>query len=365
MSKKILIVTDFFEPHTSGIVTYISQLIDSLKNNNFEITVLTTRFSNKISKIENLNGVKIIRCKPFLKISRGFYSIDLVLKYIKLYKKFDIVNLHLPLVEIFPIIFFLKRKHTNINYHCLPEFPAILKLIKFYFYFFGICASLISKKTIVLSKDYFNNILFHNIIEKKIIEIPPYILLPNIYNKRNIDKNIIKIGYLGRLSDEKGLEILIEASNKLLKNKYDHELMIAGDKDDKRFQKYIKKLFYKSKNNNRIKFIGKINELDKSNFFNNLDIFILPSINSFEAFGIVQLEAMSYGIPVLASNIIGVRSIIKKTKNGFLFESKNIDDLYEKILLCNITKFNPINIRKNLEKTYNKEIFNSKIISSF
>ena len=154
MSKKILIVTDFFEPHTSGIVTYISQLIDSLKNNNFEITVLTTRFSNKISKIENLNGVKIIRCKPFLKISRGFYSIDLVLKYINLYKKFDIVNLHLPLVEIFPIIFFLKRKHTNINYHCLPEFPAILKLIKFYFYFFGICASLISKKRSIVFRSF-------------------------------------------------------------------------------------------------------------------------------------------------------------------------------------------------------------------
>ena len=39
--------------------------------------------------------------------------------------------------------------------------------------------------------------------------------------------------------------------------------------------------------------------------------------------------------------------------------------IYMKNLLCNITKFNPINIRKNLEKTYNKEIFNSKIISSF
>ena len=157
-----------------------------------------------------------------------------------------------------------------------------------------------SKKTIVLSKDYFNNILFHNIIKKKIIEIPPYILLPNKYNKRNIKKNSIKIGYLGRLSDEKGLEILIEASNKLLKNKYDHELIIAGDKEDKRFQKYIKKLFYKSKNNNRIKFIGKINEFDKCKFLNNLDIFILPSINSFEAFGIVQLEAMAAGLPALA-----------------------------------------------------------------
>ena len=365
MSKKILIVTDFYKPHKSGIVTYISQLIDSLKHNKYEIVVLTTKYNKEIKEIEYLDGVKIVRCKPTLKISRGFYSLELIINFIKLYKKFDIINLHLPLVEIFPIIFFLKRKNTNIHYHCLPEFSLILKIVKFYFYFFGLCASIISKKTLVLSKDYFSNILFHKIIKNKLIEMPPYVLLPDNYQRKIQQKKKLIIGYLGRLSNEKELEILIEASNKLLLNKIDHELIIAGDSDDKRFKKYIKKLLILSRNNDKIKFVGKINEKEKNNFFKSLNIFILPSVNSFEAFGIVQLEAMSYGIPVVASNIFGVRSIILKTKNGFLFENKKTSDLYDKILLCSKSNFDSINIRKNIEKEYNKNTFNEKVLSSF
>lgn len=366
MTKKILIVTDFYEPHKSGIVTYIAQLIESLKQQNHKVTILTTRFNKDIKEVEYLNGVKVIRCKPTLKISRGFYSIELVVKFIKLYKAFDIVNFHLPLVEIFPMIFFFKRKQVIINYHCLPDFLFLFKIIKFYFYFFGICSAIISKEIIVLSKDYFNNILFHKFFKSKLIEIPPYILLPINFKKINyINRSEMQIGYLGRLSNEKGLEYLIKASNKLLKNKIDHKLIIAGDIEDKRFNKYIKKLLINSKHNIEIKFIGKINETEKDNFYKSLDIFVLPSINSFEAFGIVQLEAMSYGIPVVASNIFGVRSIINKSKNGFLFESKNTNDLYEKLLLCYNKKFLPVNIRENIRNEYSKSVFNERVQRSF
>ena len=180
-----------------------------------------------------------------------------------------------------------------------------------------------------------------------------------------INRSEMQIGYLGRLSNEKGLEYLIKASNKLLKNKIDHKLIIAGDIEDKRFNKYIKKLLINSKHNIEIKFIGKINEIEKGNFYKSLDIFVLPSINSFEAFGIVQLEAMSYGIPVVASNIFGVRSIINKSKNGFLFESKNTNDLYRKLLLCYNKKFLPVNIRENIRNEYSKSVFNERVQSSF
>ena len=65
---------------------------------------------------------------------------------------------------------------------------------------------------------------------------------------------------------------------------------------------------------------------------------MLPSINSFEAFGIVQLEAMSFGVPVIASDIPGVRMPIKRTGNGYLFKKGNIDSLTDAIIRINEDK---------------------------
>ena len=91
----------------------------------------------------------------------------------------------------------------------------------------------------------------------------------------------------------------------------------------------------------------------------------MPSINSFEAFGIVQLEAMSYGVPVISSNINGVRTIINKTKNGYIFETKNLDDLLNKFLLFKKNKFSKKEVVDNLFKYYNKKIFKNSILKLF
>ena len=361
MKKKILLVSDFYEPHKSGIVTYIIQIINVLKSQNFEISILTTKYKNNLKEIENINGINVIRCRPTLKISRGYYSIDLVLKFLKIYKNYDIINIHLPLTEIFPIAFLVSKKKTIVNYHCLPEFPFYLKFLKFYFYIFGILSVLKSSKNIVLSKDYFDNIIFHNYLNNNTFEVSPYILPPKVKSKKTINDNF-KIGYLGRLSNEKGIEYLIDASKKLSINNFKHELIIAGDDQDIRFYKYIKYLKKRSKFSSNIKFIGRIEDKDIQNFFENINIFVLPSTNSFEAFGIVQLEAMSYGVPVIASNLYGVRTIIKKTKNGHLFNNKNSEDLYSKIFEYKNNPLNSDEVIQNVQKHYNKQIFKKKLL---
>ena len=363
MSKKILIVSDFYYPHKSGIVTYIDQIINSIKNKDYNITVLTTKNSSNLLDNEKYQNIQIIRCKPTIKISRGLYSIELVLKFIKIYKNYNIVNVHLPLVEIFPIIFFLKKNQSIINYHCLPEFKFIYKIFKFYFFIFGLVAIKRSKNNIVLSKDYFKSLKIHDVFKNKTIEIPPYIKLPKNFFKSINQNKIYKIGYLGRISPEKGLEYLIRVSNKLSHNNINHKIIIAGDDNDKRFIKYIK--YLKKISNENIQFIGLINNIQKENFYLNIDTFVLPSINSFEAFGIVQLEAMSYGIPVIAANIFGVRSVITKTKNGYLFQKENSNDLYNKIILAKDSNFNKNTIRENVYRNYNKNDFDNKIKKLF
>ena len=364
MQKKILIVTDFYNPHTSGVVTYINQVIYALKKLNFSITILTSLHSKSLKKEEIVEGIKIIRCKPTLKISRGYYSIDLVLNYFKIYRSYDYVNIHFPLTEVFPILFTFNKK-TIFNYHCLPSSSVAYKFIDLYFYIFGLISSLMSKKIIVLSKDYFLNIFAHKLLKDKVCEIPPYIVQNKIHkNKKN--KSKITIGYLGRICQEKGLENLLEVSKILQINNVAHKIQIGGELNDKRFKKYISNILHKSKNNKNIVFLNKIQENEKINFFNQLDVFVLPSINSFEAFGIVQLEAMSCGIPVVASNIKGVRSIVKKTKNGFLFEKNNSKQLANKIIKIRNFHFKKSeDIASDTLKNYGIEIFLKRISRIF
>ena len=174
------------------------------------------------------------------------------------------------------------------------------------------------------------------------------------------------IGYLGRLSEEKGIDNLVRASAILNHKNINHTLSIAGDLLDRRFKNYIHQIKKLCEQNRSIKFIGKITEKEKNNFFEEIDILILPSINSFEALGIVQLEAMTYGVPVIASDLPGVRVPILKTGNGYLFRAGDTNDLVEKILILKSKKFgNKQKIQKNCLKYFNKEEFEKKSLNLF
>ena len=88
-----------------------------------------------------------------------------------------------------------------------------------------------------------------------------FLFLANFDSNSKTKNTRITIGYLGRLSNEKGLEYLIDASNKLEQNEIDHKLIIAGDNTDPRFQKYIQRL--QNISNKNVYFLGKINEKEK------------------------------------------------------------------------------------------------------
>ena len=228
---------------------------------------------------------------------------------------------------------------------------------------------LISKKVIVFTKDYFYSFLFHKLINKKIIEIFPFIESEPkkiIINNGNTN-NIIRIGFLGRLSEEKGLEHLIQASILMKKNNTNHLIFIAGDLEDSRFKKNINKLLKISKKNKEIIFLGKLSDEKKNDFYNSIDVLVLPSLNSFEAFGLVQLEAMSHGKPVIVSDLRGVRIPIQYTGNGLLFRRGDVKELVKCIeyYYQNLKEIDNKHIQNSYIKYFNQENFKKLFLSIF
>ena len=74
-------------------------------------------------------------------------------------------------------------------------------------------------------------------------------------------------------------------------------------------------------------FAGYVDDQDKAICYRAADIFCLPSVNRAEAFGIVNLEAMASGLPIVASRLGGIPDLVREGENGILFEPGEVDEL--------------------------------------
>ena len=178
---------------------------------------------------------------------------------------------------------------------------------------------------------------------KKICEIYPNkaIYIPNsLIMKKNIKINYIKecyhiikkfvIGAMGRLVKKKGFEFLIKTRMEI----DNIELLIAGDGKELNNLKSIS-------SNTNIKLLGWIK--NKDFFFKKIDAFCSSSYE--EPFGLVIIEAMARGIPVISTNCHGPSDIIKNNIDGLLFEKNNKCELKNAIIKLKDNE----SLRKKLE----------------
>ena len=121
---------------------------------------------------------------------------------------------------------------------------------------------------------------------------------------------------VSRLAKAKHIDILIEAANKLKLN-----LKIVGTGRD---ENYLKSIAGKT-----VEFLGNVNDQDLSIILKNAKAFLFASHD--EEFGIAPVEAMGYGVPVIAYNSGGIPEYIKNGVNGFLFNQLSAESLIEKI----------------------------------
>ncbi|MBN8827124.1 MAG: glycosyltransferase [Sphingobacteriia bacterium] len=166
-----------------------------------------------------------------------------------------------------------------------------------------------------------NNFTNVSVIHHPLSYIPQNILPKNITNKEQV-----VIGSLGRLDKEKGYEFFIDVIfelHKILKQKF--KVIIGGNGP---LNNSLKTKIYSLNLEETIELLDWIE--NKEAFFKSLDIFCLPS--KFEAYGLVVTEAMSYGIPVIATNTPGPEFIIQNEKNGLLVNYGNAKEFAEKIL---------------------------------
>jgi len=169
----------------------------------------------------------------------------------------------------------------------------------------------------------------NNSIIKKIkyipngIDIEAYRTRPALAVKNPKMKTIL---YIGRLEGRKGVKHLLRAFNELAGRNRDVQLLIAGSgPDDKKLRDFISELDIP-----RVTFLGYISDQDKIHHLHRADVFCSPATRG-ESFGIVLLEAMAAGCPVVAGDNVGYQSVMKGSGAISLVNPKDTVDFARRL----------------------------------
>lgn len=159
-------------------------------------------------------------------------------------------------------------------------------------------------------------------------------IIPNGINLEDVDSDIqivLKhpcIIFVGAIRRLKGTDVLLNAVSIVKKSIPDICVYIAGSGIE---ETDMKNMVEKMNLVDNVKFLGHVQKKYIYPYIRSTDVLILPS--RYETFGIVLLEAMVCSRPIVASNIGGIPYVVEDGKTGLLFESGNVTDLAEKIII--------------------------------
>jgi glycosyltransferase involved in cell wall biosynthesis len=348
---KILQVLTYYRPHTSGLTIYVERLSRTLVKLGHEVTILTSQYDYLLPRVEMIDGVKIIRIPVWFRISKGVIMPMFGFMAWKLVLKNDVIHLHLPQFDAAGVALRgrILKKPTVISYHSDLLLPPgifnrfvneIIRLMNDLTAMFGHVIG-------AYTSDFAEHSPFLKRHKEKVRVILPPVTLPEISGddiidfkrKHNPKEKHPVIGMATRFAAEKGVEILLEALPRILDHFPNTLVLYAGQyKDVWKEKPYLDRLMPIIKDyqdRDQWKFVGNLSLEEIAAYYPNLDILVVPSLNSTETFGLVQIEAMLNGVPTVASNLPGVRQPPRLTGMGEVIpvgDSKALAEAVIKVL---------------------------------
>lgn len=336
---KIAQVVCVLPPYGGGIGVVAHHYAKQLNEMGHKVTVFTTKTKKEIPYNYDYS-VKWLW--PLWRIGNSAVLPQLFWRL----RKFDIVHLHFPFFggAIFVYLlklFYGKKIKLVLSYHMdVIGIGLREKYFRFYNKFILHKIINVSDKIIVSSFDYIesSNVAHYYFNHRqKFVEIPfgvdaqysPHQKNPSLLKKYHLEPDDKVIGFVGGLDPAhyfKGINYLITAISRIANPKVKALIVGKGSLMSK-YQAQAKSLGV----SDRVIFAGYVSNELLPEHYNLFDIFILPSVDKSEAFGLVLLEAMACGKPLIASNLHGVRSVVLPGQNGLLVEPKNPKDIVDKI----------------------------------
>ena len=304
-------------------------------------------FSKDKTYISYINKYKINYFKTDLELFSTPISFRMLRFISKRAKEFDYIHIHTPNPWSTICLIFSNPKKIIVSW---GSDIINQKLLKFFFLYFQNKLLNKAKKIICLSKEYLNYSKDLSKFKRKTLIIPPIInTKKNLIRKKILNK--VQVVSIGRLVDYKSFETAINAFQYLPIN---FRLKIIGSG---KLRNKLNLLIKNLKLQKRVKILSNINDDKKFSILKNSDIFILCSNSRAESFGISILEAISFSLPLVISNVkgSGMRDMIKNNINGLSFKVNSSKDCAKKILAIGSNRKNIIKFSNNSSRIFKRK----------
>ncbi len=344
--KRLLIITDLFpDKYLPFSEVFVKQQADELAKY-YEVRVISTRLKRRraLEKVQfeqypvTYIYIPYIRYVYFsLIFTYRYYAIPEICKEINDWGP-DLIHVHdfKHVPELFMLHYCLKRYRIPryLTVHNIRTHPSMIKSTCFnWFYRYCLGRSYIGWNHIFTVNDRLKKTLSVSAKQTAITTIGNAIgPVPKIdpgqldTYKSKLDRNSFKIISVGNLKKEKGFDILIEAVSRLIASNHDIQLFIVGNGSERdRLWSQIKSLGVEKS----IILTGDLSNELVRNLYSLFDAFVLASYS--ETFGVVYIEAMYSGLPVIGIRGQGIDGVVIDGENGYLARPQDADDLTVKI----------------------------------
>jgi glycosyltransferase involved in cell wall biosynthesis len=334
---RVVIATQYWRPYRSGLTLMEAAVAEALAAQGHEVTAVVGRHDPALPAREVINGVEVVRVPVRARIDRALVAPSLVPTAARLARAADVFVIPLPLPEAAPLALAVGRgTRVVVHFHCDPELErgglaarAALAAMDG-----SARVALRRADTItVTSRDYaeHSRVMADRAAQAETIppmvgerEWPSAVVDPSMVAAM-APPPALRVGFLGRLTHEKGVDRLIEAAGRM---SAPVQVVIAGDSAEaagRGLWPTLESLAVARRVD--VRYLGPLDDDQVAPFLSAIDVLALPSVNALEAWGRVQAEAMLCGTPVIASALPGVRTLITATGMGLLVEPGDIAGL--------------------------------------
>jgi glycosyltransferase involved in cell wall biosynthesis len=331
---RIVQVAPFFHPHAGGVESHVRSLAREFAREGHDVTVVSSRFRSSLPREEEFEGYRIVRTRT---LGVAFNTpFDLGTAWALRRREADVVHLHYPppLTSFFATQSLAGRGiPVCLTYHCDLFLDGL---------FGRALAALYQRVFVPPTLRRVDRIVVHTrsygstsaVLRGRSLEVVPSVVDLDWF-RPGLDASALRgdlrlegkrvLAFTGRLVTHKGVDVILQALRRLPN---DVVLLVIGS--GPRLPSLVS-LARRLGVSERVRFCVAVSDDALPRFLALADIFVFPSQNRLEGFGLAVAEAMAAGLPVVITDMPGVREVIEDGREGLLAEPLLADDLASKL----------------------------------